>query len=126
MGSGDSKKLIVVVDDDKAITELIKDVLESEPDYVAVPVHDGRRALDLIRSIQASLILLDVRMPGLNGLQLYDILQANDSTCEIPVIFVTANSDNEAFRSHHIDNYIAKPFDPGELLARVAAALDRG
>src|SRR3982751_2904979 len=102
MGSGDSKKLIVVVDDDKAITELIKDVLESEPDYVAVPVHDGRRALDLIRAIQASLILLDVRMPGLNGLQLYDILQANDATCEIPVIFVTANSDNEAFRSHHI------------------------
>src|SRR3954464_3907790 len=123
MGDGTEKKLIVVVDDDKATTELIKDVLESEPYYTAVTVHDGRSALDLIRAVRASLILLDVRMPGLNGLQLYDILQASDATCEIPVIFVTANSDSDAFRSHHIENYIAKPFGTDELLNRVAEAL---
>src|SRR6185436_2748031 len=110
--------------------DLIKEILESEPGYKAVAVYDGRRALDLIRSlnrsIPPSLVLLDVRMPGLNGLQLYDILQADDTTCEIPIIFVTANSDSAAFRSHHIDNYIAKPFVPDDLLDQVAAALQSG
>ncbi|MFL5731658.1 MAG: two-component system response regulator [Chloroflexia bacterium] len=124
----DSKKLIVVVDDDKTLCDLIKEILESEPEYQAMAVYDGRRALDLIRSLNRSmppnLVLLDVRMPGLNGLQLYDILQSDDATCEIPIIFVTANSDSAAFRSHHIDNYIAKPFETSELLNRVAAALD--
>jgi CheY-like chemotaxis protein len=123
MGHVDRKKLIIIVDDDKTITELMTEVLETEPDYRAVAVHDGRSALDLILAVPASLILLDVRMPGLNGLQLYDILQANDATCEIPVIFVTANSDSDAFRSHNIQNYIAKPFGADELLNRVAEAL---
>jgi len=123
MEYGDGKKLIVIVDDDKAITELISDLLESETDYQTMAVHDGRSALDLIRAVPASLILLDVRMPGLNGLQLYDILQANDATCEIPVIFVTANSYNAVFRSHNFQNYIAKPFSTVELLSLVAEAL---
>ena len=123
MESVDEKKIIVVVEDDPKVAELIKDVLEIEPDYDPVPVSDGLQALDVIRSVPTSLILLDVRLPGLDGLQLYDMLRADDTTREIPVIFVTANSDSAAFKNHHIEHYIAKPFAPDDLLDQVAAAL---
>src|SRR6478672_5682504 len=116
----DEKKIIVVVEDDPKVAELIKDVLEFEPDYDLVAVPDGLRALEVIHSVSASLILLDVRLPGLDGLQLYDMLRADATTREIPVIFVTANSDSAAFRSHHIEHYIAKPFVPDDLLDQVA------
>jgi CheY-like chemotaxis protein len=123
MESVDEKKIIVVVEDDPKVAELIKDVLEIEPDYDPVAVRDGRQALEVIHSVAASLILLDVRLPGLDGLQLYDMLRADDATREIPVIFVTANSDSAAFKSHHIEHFVAKPFAPDELLDQVAAAL---
>jgi CheY-like chemotaxis protein len=123
MESVDEKKIIVVVEDDPKVAELIKDVLEIEPDYDPVPVSNGLQALDVIRSVPASLILLDVRLPGLDGLQLYDMLRADDTTREIPIIFVTANSDSAAFRSHNFEHYIAKPFAPDELLDQVAAVL---
>jgi DNA-binding response OmpR family regulator len=124
VGDGEAKKVIVVVEDDKRIAELIKDVLYCEPSYAPVAVHDGWRALELIHSVEPSLILLDVRLPGLNGLEVYDRLQADNTTLDIPVIFVTANSEATTFKGRNIPNYIAKPFDPDELLVRVAAALE--
>ena len=116
------KKAIVIVEDNEPIAELIKDTLNSEPDYQAVIVNDGAQALEVIRSVKASLILLDLNLPGISGLQLYDMLQEDPATREIPVIFVTANHHERAFRERGLANYIAKPFDLDELLARVAAA----
>jgi CheY-like chemotaxis protein len=122
----EEKKVIVVVDDDQRVSELIKDTLESEPEYEAKVVNDSRHALEVIRSVPTRLILLDVRMPEIDGIQLYRMLQADSATGAIPVIFVTANSVTEAFKSQNIDNYIAKPFDPDELVERVAAAIQSG
>jgi DNA-binding response OmpR family regulator len=115
------KKAIVVVEDNEAIAELIKDLLNAEPEYQAVAVHDGALALDVIRSVKASLILLDVGLPGLDGLQVYDMIKEDPTTTDIPVIFVTADPDNHHFKKRDIRQYIAKPFELDDLLARVAA-----
>jgi DNA-binding response OmpR family regulator len=120
------KKVIVVVDDDQRISELIKVVLESEPEYEAVVVNDSRHALEVILSVPTRLILLDVRMPGIDGIQLDMILQASRVTRAIPVIFMTANGQTLGFNRHKIGNYIAKPFDPDELVERVDAAVRSG
>ncbi|HMA35911.1 MAG TPA: response regulator [Chloroflexia bacterium] len=115
------RKAIVVVEDNEPIAELIKDTLNAEPDYQAVVVVDGALALEVIRSVKASLILLDINLPGLTGLQLYDILQADEATQSIPVLFVTANIMDPGLQRRGLSNCLAKPFDLDELLARVAA-----
>ena len=115
------KKAIVVIEDNEAIAELIKDLLNAEPDYQAVAVHDGALALDVVRSVKASLILLDLGLPGLDGLQVYDMIKADRATCEIPILFVTADPNNRDFRKREITDFIAKPFELDDLLDRVAA-----
>lgn len=119
-----SKKVIIVVEDNEHIAELIKEALNTEPDYQAVAVYDGALALDVIHSVKASLILLDLMLPGMDGLQIYDVLQSEEATRDIPVIFVTATPDNPDFKKRKIKNYIAKPFNLDDLLARVAEVVD--
>ncbi len=120
MDGGVDKKAIIVVEDNEPIAELVKDTLNAEPDYQAVVVTDGARALDVIRSVKASLILLDLHLPGLDGLEIYDMLQADPATAEIPIIFLTANHEERRFRERGYLNVLAKPFDLDDLLARVA------
>ena len=115
------KKAIIVVEDNEPIAELVKDTLNAEPDYQAVTVNDGAQALEVIRSVKASLILLDLHLPGLDGLQIYDLLQQDTNTRDIPVLFLTANFEDRRFRERGYTNYLAKPFDLDVLLARVAA-----
>ena len=77
----------------------------------------------LIQSVKVDLILLDVRLPGLDGIQLYDSLKADPSTSGIPVIFVTSSTNDADFRRRRFENVISKPFDLNTLLASVAALL---
>jgi len=113
------RKAIVVVEDNKAIAELITTALNEEPDYYAVAVHDGALALDVIRSVKASLILLDVMIPGITGMQLYDMLKADPSTADTPILFLTAAKIDHEFERRGIEDYLAKPFDLDDLLQRV-------
>src|SRR5437868_2220857 len=115
------KKAIVIVEDNEAIADLIKETLNAEPDYQAVAVHDASLALEVIRSVRANLVLMDISLPGMDGYQLYDILQAEEITRDVPIIFVTANVESAEFKRRKIESYIAKPFELDELLARVAA-----
>ena len=120
MSSIPRNKAIVVVEDDRLLADLIRDALETEPHYHAVAVRDGARALGVVRAIKASLVLLDLNLPGLNGLQIYDLLQKDSATRDIPVIFVTANHQSQALRDRGITNIIPKPFELDDLLSRVA------
>jgi CheY-like chemotaxis protein len=115
------RKAIVVVEDNEPIAELIKETLNAEPDYQAVVVNDGAQALEVIKSVRASLILLDVGLPGLDGIQLHDMLKADPTTADIPVIFLTAYHQTRAFRERNFPNVIGKPFTLDELLDAVAA-----
>jgi CheY-like chemotaxis protein len=114
------KKAIVVVEDNEAIGELIRDTLNAEPDYQAAIVRDGSLAIEAIRSVKTCLILLDINLPGLNGLQIYDMLQNDEATSGIPVLFVTASPDPKEFEKRNITTFVAKPFDLVELLTQVA------
>src|SRR3954452_3224037 len=117
------KKAIIIVEDNESIAEIIKDTLNAEPDYQAVTVSDGAQVLEVIKSLRASLVLLDLSLPGLDGLQIYDMLQADELTERVPIIFVTANSDRADFKARSFENVLAKPFDLDELLTQVAAVL---
>lgn len=116
--------LILIVDDDPNICEALRIYLEPEGWDVAT-VHDGNFALKAIRNLNPSLVLLDVALPGHSGWQ---ILAEIRSLSKLPVIMLTARG--ETYDKVHglnlgADDYIVKPFDPQELLARVKAILRR-
>jgi CheY-like chemotaxis protein len=118
--AGIEKKAIVVVEDNEPIADLIKETLNAEPDYQAVVVNNGADAIEVIRSVHASLILLDVGLPGLSGIEIYDILQADPLLREVPIIFLTAQSETRSFRDRQFKHVIAKPFTLDQLLETVA------
>ena len=91
-------------------------------------VASGRDALDAVRSKAPDLIVLDVMLPHVDGLEVCRLLRANDSTAAIPIIMLTARAE-ESERIVGLemgaDDYLAKPFSPNELVARVRALLRR-
>lgn len=117
-------KCILVVDDEKEIADLIEIHLMSQ-DYKVVKANDGKQCLSLLKDNKFDLILLDVMMPVMDGLQ---TLQKIREFSNIPVILVTAKSD-ESDKVQGLtlgaDDYISKPIKPLELLARVKAQLRR-
>ena len=118
---------ILVVDDTPANLEVLCIALEAAG-YEVMFADAGQVALDLAFRFGADLILLDVTMPGMDGLEVCQRLQQDDVTRSIPVIFLTARSDAdnvvEGFRVGGAD-YVIKPFSKEEVLARVRTQLER-
>ena len=116
---------ILVVDDDRAIAELVSDALEDEG-LSTVLAHDGKAALALIQQAQDfSLIILDIMMPEMDGLELCRKVR---DLVSCPILFVTAKSrtlDTLVGLEMGADDYIYKPFVVEELVARVKAHLRR-
>jgi DNA-binding response OmpR family regulator len=123
----DKKAKIMVVDDEEDILDFVKLILE-EAGYSVLPVLTGHEALQLIYRERPDLILLDIMMPDLDGLELLKILKIEDSTAGIPVVMLTAKVDSRdrmsALRERALD-YICKPFKPQELVERVGQALQK-
>jgi two-component system alkaline phosphatase synthesis response regulator PhoP len=115
---------VLVVDDEPAIVEIVRDYL-ADAGYRVSTAHSGEEALRQVRSIRPDLIVLDLGLPGLDGL---DVAGAIRQSYRIPIIMLTARSD-EADRVVGLelgaDDYVVKPFSPRELLARVRAVLRR-
>lgn len=117
---------ILVVDDDRAVRESLGRALQLE-DYTVDLVADGMAALAHVRQHRPDLIVLDVMMPGVDGLGVVRRLRADDM--EIPVLLLTARdavADRVAGLDVGADDYLVKPFALEELLARVRALLRRG
>jgi len=115
---------ILVVDDEPEIIELITLYLQREG-YAVFSADNGTDALRLIDKVQPDLILLDVLLKQLNGL---DVCQQIRELTDVPVLFVSAKSDDSDIiqgLSVGGDDYITKPFSPGQLVARVKAHLRR-
>ena len=118
---------ILIADDEKEIRDLINDLLASSG-YHVIQAVNGREALELAGKERPDLILLDVNMPEMDGTDVKARMNLNSSLADIPVIFVTGNTDTEdKVSGFHmgIDDYITKPFSLKELLARVDATLSR-
>jgi putative two-component system response regulator len=116
---------ILVVDDEKIIVDLHKKMLE-KIGHVVITASDGAEALDLVTKENPDLILTDVFMPGMDGLQLCEELKKNEPTNLIPVIMLTAVDDyDNKIRGIEIgaDDYLSKPVRSRELYARVKSLL---
>jgi two-component system alkaline phosphatase synthesis response regulator PhoP len=120
-------KRALVVEDDPDIVELVDHYLEAEGFRVEA-VGDGRRALERLRAGGLDLVLLDLQLPGMDGLTLCAELRRDERTRALPVIMLTARAD-EADRVVGLevgaDDYVVKPFSPKELVARVRALFRR-
>jgi DNA-binding response OmpR family regulator len=118
---------VLVVEDDPDIAELVSRYLD-KAGYVSSRVASGREALEAVRSKAPDLIVLDVMLPQIDGLEVCRLLRANDSTSAIPIIMLTARAEeSERIVGLEVgaDDYLAKPFSPNELIARVRALLRR-
>lgn len=114
-------KRILAVDDEKHIVRLIQFNLE-RAGYEVLTANDGVQALDIISREHVDLVVLDWMMPQLNGMETLKRLKANPATAEIPVIMLTAKSqDADVFKGWQsgVDCYLTKPFNPMELLTFV-------
>ena len=121
------KRKILVAEDEPDIRELIAITLRYAG-YEVVEAVDGKEAVEKARGELPDLILLDVRMPNLNGYQACNQLKARDSTQGIPVIFLSARGqEGEIKRGLELgaEEYILKPFAPDELYRRVDSILER-
>ena len=122
-----SRQSVLVVEDEEDIMEVIRFNLEKEG-YEVHQALSGEKALQVIENNLPSLVLLDLMLPGINGLDLCRIFKQNDRTKAIPVIMLTAKSEDAdivAGLEMGAEDYITKPFSPRVLLARVRTILRR-
>jgi DNA-binding response OmpR family regulator len=114
---------ILVVDDEEPVRDLLKDFLEDQGHTVVI-ASSGDEALLSAEKENPQLIVLDVRMPGLNGIETCAALRANEKTRRIPIILATAFRDvlEEALAAG-VDDFVTKPFHLAELLHRVQCLL---
>ena len=118
---------ILVAEDDRDIADLIAHYIQKQG-WQAHVVGTGDEALAYARQQSPDLLVLDVMMPGLSGLEVCRALRANRSTAAIPIIMVTARaeeSDRIVGLEIGADDYIAKPFSTPELMARIKALMRR-
>src|SRR5919109_424313 len=121
---GRMRARVLVVDDDPALAEMLGIVLRSEnflPSFVA----DGERALAAFRETRPDMVLLDLMLPGMSGI---DVCRAIRAESGVPIVMLTAKSDTVDVvlgLESGADDYVVKPFKPKELVARMRARLRR-
>lgn len=125
MGNGTYK--ILVVEDEPDIRKLVQYNL-TQDHYKVLEAENGEQALKLIQRDKPSLVILDLMMPGMSGLEVCRTLRGKEETAKLPILMLTAKA-GEADRVLGLelgaDDYLAKPFSPRELVARVRAILRR-
>ena len=122
------KKKIIVVEDEPDLVDVVTYNLEREG-YSVLASQRGDEGLNLIRSEAPDLVLLDLMLPGMDGLSICRQMKSDSSMREIPIIIASAKgeeSDVVIGLEMGADDYLAKPFSPRELLARIRAVLRRG
>lgn len=118
---------ILVVDDDKKIVRLVQSYLE-QSGYQVLVAYDGETALHMIRRDRPDLVVLDLMLPGRDGMEITRIVRSDQNIAGLPVIMLTArveDTDKIVGLELGADDYIGKPFNPREVVARVRALLRR-
>jgi DNA-binding response OmpR family regulator len=119
-----AKGKILIVDDEPKIVSTVRAYLEHDG-YEALEAHDGRQALDIFQREKPDLIILDLMLPGVDGLE---VTRQIRSSSDVPIIMLTArheDADKLVGLEIGADDYVTKPFSPRELVARVKVVLRR-
>ncbi len=114
-------KTVLVVEDNDLNMKLFHDLLEAHG-YQILQTKNGRDALRLAREHHPDLILMDIQLPEISGLEVTKLIKSDDSLCQIPVVAVTAfamKGDEEKIREGGCEAYIAKPIRIDELMGTV-------
>jgi DNA-binding response OmpR family regulator len=118
---------ILVVEDDHAVAELIRELLNQVPGWGATVVHDAAAAREVFRHVRVEVLVLDVDLPGISGLELLALLRQDQRWDEPPVLLMSAEPDQggilQAVREGLVARFLRKPFDVDELLEEVASAI---
>lgn len=118
----------LIVDDEQAIVDLVRHHLEKEG-IVCLEASEGETALQLARTERPDLLVLDLMLPGIDGLEICRLLRREPATAAMVIIMLTAKAeevDRVVGLEMGADDYVVKPFSPRELVARVKAVLRRG
>jgi DNA-binding response OmpR family regulator len=120
---------ILVVEDDVAVAELIRTVLNDVPGWGATVVHDASAAREVFRHVQIEILVVDVNLPGISGLELLELLRRDPHWNEPPVLLMSAQPEQAgiatAMRDGLVTAFLSKPFDVDELVAKVHRAASR-
>jgi two-component system phosphate regulon response regulator PhoB len=118
---------LLLVDDDPDILGLLKSQFRDEP-FEVLTAADGESALNIVRAQKPDLVVLDINMPGLSGLEICRALKADKNTREIPIIMLSARNqeiDRVLGLEFGADDYVTKPFNTQELILRIHSVLRR-
>jgi two-component system cell cycle response regulator DivK len=113
---------ILVVEDNERNMKLVRELLEATG-YRSIEAATGSQAIDLAREHRPDLVLMDIRLPDIDGVEALSRLRADDRTASIPVLAVTAQAmhgDRERCLAAGFDGYLSKPIDVGQLLEAVS------
>lgn len=122
-----TKEKILIVEDEKDIVKMLEYNLKKEG-FRVITAYDGEEATDLATREHPDIVLLDLMLPGIDGLEVCKSLKAQNKSKDIPIIMLTAKSqeaDKVLGLELGADDYVTKPFSPRELLARIKAVLRR-
>jgi two-component system, OmpR family, alkaline phosphatase synthesis response regulator PhoP len=122
-----AQKKILIVDDEKDIVELISYNLEQEG-FAVIRAYDGQMAWERVKTAKPDLVVLDLMIPGIHGLEVCKLIRRNAATETLPIIMLTAKSDQvDKILGLELgaDDYVTKPFNVRELIARIRAVLRR-
>lgn len=117
-----SVKTILVVEDDEAIGDFIVEALKQETEHQALLATDGASALEVAKNLKPNLLLLDHRLPDMNGIELYDRLHMIEGFGEIPAIIMSASLPRYKLEQRKLTR-IEKPFELGDLLRTIEELL---
>jgi two-component system, OmpR family, alkaline phosphatase synthesis response regulator PhoP len=123
----EARRKVLIVEDEKDIRDLVRYNLEEEG-FVVVEASDGEVGLNLATRERPALIILDLMLPGLSGLEVCKHLRSREETMQVPILILTARAsevDKVLGLEIGADDYVTKPFSPRELVARVKAVLRR-
>ncbi len=113
---------ILIVEDDPDIGEFLKQIIEEDTPYHTAVVYDGKQALEKAKHVHPCLLVLDYRLPGINGLEVYDRLQTMNETKGVPAIMMSATLPTEELQRRGIYQ-LRKPMDIGNVIRMITHAL---
>ncbi|MEP7003440.1 MAG: response regulator [Chloroflexota bacterium] len=116
---------IVIAEDDDDIAAILREALGADGSMEPIVVSNGALVVDAVLSVGAQLLILDVRMPGASGIDVYDVVRDHPAFRHIPVLFVTANPELalETTPGKAARDIVAKPFDLDDLVSRARTLL---